>query len=261
MYEDMKIYLISTQLQISNYYCFSMRMDSVLFISIAIFSSLQILSIDTYHEQVGKGFFSILNLLAVGQYFITSMFTMSTLLDSASRLLALARLSPEDDRKSKKHFRNIPADWPQTGTLELAHVSAIYPGTDINVLTDVSFKLQPREKVAIVGRTGAGKSSLVSILFRILDIEDDGGQMELDGIPIGSVPIHLLRTRIAIVPQDAYLFAQSIRFNPGGRWAAAKDTEAPRPTGQPSRQQLYRGGKAVAVPGQGRAEEAEVGCL
>lgn len=103
------------------------------------------------------------------------------------------------------------AGWPSQGTVEFKGYTTRYrPDLDA-VLKDVSFSVQPGEKVGIVGRTGAGKSSLALALFRGLEAEK--GQILIDGVDIGSIGLRDLRESITIVPQDPTLFTGTIRSN------------------------------------------------
>ena len=79
------------------------------------------------------------------------------------------------------------------------------------VLRGASFKIEPRWKVGVCGRTGAGKSSLLQALLRMVEIED--GQIEIDGVNTKDIGLHTLRNEIAIIPQDPVLFAAPLRFN------------------------------------------------
>lgn len=103
------------------------------------------------------------------------------------------------------------AGWPSQGAVEFKGYNTRYrPDLDA-VLKDVSFFVQPGEKVGIVGRTGAGKSSLALALFRGLEAET--GQILIDGVDIGSIGLRDLRESITIVPQDPTLFTGTIRSN------------------------------------------------
>lgn len=79
------------------------------------------------------------------------------------------------------------------------------------VLEDLSFEVQPGEKVAIVGHTGAGKTTLINLLMRFYEV--GRGSIELDGVPIAELPIAELRGRIGLVLQDVFLFSQSVGYN------------------------------------------------
>ncbi|UMM38706.1 hypothetical protein L5515_016086 [Caenorhabditis briggsae] len=101
--------------------------------------------------------------------------------------------------------------WPEKGDILIKNFSVRYrPGLEL-VLHEVSAHVAPSEKVGIVGRTGAGKSSLTLALFRI--IEADGGCIEIDGVNIADLQLEQLRSRLTIVPQDPVLFSGTLRMN------------------------------------------------
>ncbi|KAE8321309.1 hypothetical protein BDV39DRAFT_186013 [Aspergillus sergii] len=104
-----------------------------------------------------------------------------------------------------------PAHWPSGGAVEFANYTTRYRPDLDPVLRNVSFTVQPGEKVGIVGRTGAGKSSLALALFRGLEAEK--GRIVIDGVDIGSIGLRDLRESITIVPQDPTLFTGTIRSN------------------------------------------------
>ena len=95
---------------------------------------------------------------------------------------------------------NEPAqDWPQEGAVDFQSFSTRYrPGLDL-VLKDFTCSVKPGEKIGIVGRTGAGKSSLALALFRI--IEAASGHISIDGIRISDLGLHGLRSKLTIIPQ------------------------------------------------------------
>jgi len=96
------------------------------------------------------------------------------------------------------------------GHIELSHVWFAYKNEEW-VLKDVSFIVNPGEKVAIVGYTGAGKSTIANLLARFWDIQK--GSILIDGVPIGQFPLKHIRKLIQSVPQDVFLFQGTIREN------------------------------------------------
>ncbi|XP_057325978.1 multidrug resistance-associated protein 1 isoform X1 [Microplitis mediator] len=104
-----------------------------------------------------------------------------------------------------------PKDWPSEGCVEFRDYKVRYrEGLDL-VLNGISFAVNGGEKIGIVGRTGAGKSSLTLSLFRI--IEAAGGKIFIDGIDISELGLHALRSRLTIIPQDPVLFSGTLRLN------------------------------------------------
>ncbi|RDX46560.1 multidrug resistance-associated ABC transporter [Lentinus brumalis] len=104
-----------------------------------------------------------------------------------------------------------PPSWPESGAIEFKDVEMAYrPGLP-PVLKGVSFQVKPGEKVGIVGRTGAGKSSLLQALFRIVNVQK--GAIEIDGRNIADIGLDVLRGRLALVPQDSVLFQGTLRDN------------------------------------------------
>ncbi|XP_014216231.1 probable multidrug resistance-associated protein lethal(2)03659 [Copidosoma floridanum] len=104
-------------------------------------------------------------------------------------------------------------DWPTDGRIEFRRVRLRYgdtSGAAATVLKDLSFTIMPREKIGIVGRTGAGKSSLINALFRLASFE---GEIIIDGRPTSSVNLSELRSKISIIPQEPILFTGSLRKN------------------------------------------------
>lgn len=120
-----------------------------------------------------------------------------------------------------------PSDeWPQHGSIRFDRVDARYRKDLDLVLRDVNFEIKAGEKVGVCGRTGAGKSSLTMVLYRIIEVES--GTVSIDGVDVGELGLHDLRSRLSIIPQDSQMFAGSLRQNldPSGRatdaqmWAA-----------------------------------------
>ncbi|XP_067087498.1 multidrug resistance-associated protein 1-like [Osmerus mordax] len=105
----------------------------------------------------------------------------------------------------------LPLAWPSTGTIRIEDYGLQYrKGLDW-ALKGISLDIREREKVGLVGRTGAGKSSLALGIFRILEAAK--GEIYIDGINIAHIGLHDLRSRITIIPQDPVLFSGSLRMN------------------------------------------------
>ncbi|XP_077783406.1 multidrug resistance-associated protein 1-like isoform X1 [Podarcis muralis] len=112
-----------------------------------------------------------------------------------------------------------PAGWPKEGIIQFVNFQARYrPDLDL-ALRDVTFQSCKEEKIGIIGRTGAGKSTLTNSLFRI--IERAGGKIIIDGIDISTIGLHDLRGNLNIIPQDPVLFSGTLQSNldPLGRYS------------------------------------------
>lgn len=107
------------------------------------------------------------------------------------------------------------------GEIEFQHVSFHYPTTDEPVLKDVTFKVEPGSKLAIMGATGSGKSTLINLIPRFFDVT--AGEIKINGIDVKDWPIKELRQVIGLVPQQSILFTGSIEENLG--WGDATATE------------------------------------
>ena len=104
--------------------------------------------------------------------------------------------------------RDVP---PLTGEIECRHLTFRYPGASIDALTDVSFTIHAGENVGVIGKTGAGKTTLVDLLLRTYNLPD--GTVFLDGTDVNRIPIRTVRKYAAYVPQDNFLFSDTIANN------------------------------------------------
>lgn len=120
-------------------------------------------------------------------------------------------LSAEQEADPDKALYHPNATWPSNGVIEFRHFSARYrPDLDL-CLRNISFRAHHGERVGIVGRTGAGKSTLGLALFRALEAEE--GAILIDDVDISQITLERLRQAVTIVPQDPSLFAGTIRSN------------------------------------------------
>ena len=124
------------------------------------------------------------------------------------RLWEYQRLGQEENEKETK---GCPPTWPSQGEISFESFNARYREDLDLALRDLTFQVKPGEKLGVVGRTGAGKSSMALALFRMLG--QTSGTIKIDGQDVDKVPLSTLRSRMSIIPQDPVLFSGSIRFN------------------------------------------------
>nr|KAH0807352.1 hypothetical protein GEV33_015439 [Tenebrio molitor] len=123
-----------------------------------------------------------------------------------------------------------PQSWPSNGNIDFNKISMKYAQNGPFVLYNVSFKTQAGEKIGIVGRTGAGKTFIVSALFRLYDFD---GSITIDEVDSKSISLNDLRSKIAIIPQDPVLFLGTLRknldlfdeFDDSQLWSALEDVK------------------------------------
>nr|CAH7713752.1 unnamed protein product [Callosobruchus chinensis] len=135
--------------------------------------------------------------------------------DAETSIVAMERIKEyveiEQEAQWEIASKNPPADWPQNGVVDFKKYSVRYrPGLEL-VLKDLTVHIEGGEKVGIVGRTGAGKSSLTLALFRIIEAAE--GHIFIDGVDISELGLHTLRSRLTIIPQDPVLLSGSLRVN------------------------------------------------
>lgn len=116
-----------------------------------------------------------------------------------------SQLKPE---KQPTVPKNVPSDWPSKGKIEFKNVFYRYSIEDDPVLRGLSLTIKPTEKFSIVGRTGAGKSSLISSIYRMAIVD---GDIIIDDVDTSSIKLHVLRSRISIIPQEPILFSGTLR--------------------------------------------------
>ncbi|XP_076222940.1 ATP-binding cassette sub-family C member 4-like isoform X2 [Nomia melanderi] len=158
---------------------------------------------------VGLALSQALGALGMLPHGLTRSIETSAYMASVNRLLQYTKLPEEGEWESKNP---PPAEWPQHGHLSLKNVSLRYEKDEPPVLQDLNVTIEAGWKVGVVGRTGAGKSSLISALFRLFP---DGiqGEIKIDGSDVSQLGLHEFRSKISIIPQQPFLFSDTVRNN------------------------------------------------
>ena len=116
-----------------------------------------------------------------------------------------------NENKQSNTTQNQATNFQINGTIEFKNVTFRYPDTGIVALKNVNFSLKKGEKLAIIGRTGSGKSTIADLLVRLYDVTE--GSILIDGKDIKTLPLDALRQRVGYVPQDVFLFSNSVAGN------------------------------------------------
>ncbi|CAD6992277.1 unnamed protein product [Ceratitis capitata] len=128
---------------------------------------------------------------------------------SVERILEYTQQPPEPSLHTDPE-KKPKGEWPSEGRIEFVDLKLRYSPKDAYVLKGLNFLIEPQEKIGIVGRTGAGKSSIIQSLFRLACNE---GSIIVDGVNIEGLGLHDLRSKISIIPQDPVLFSGTLRYN------------------------------------------------
>ncbi|XP_066999504.1 ATP-binding cassette sub-family C member 4 [Anabrus simplex] len=201
---------------------------SAIFVTLVTFSFL-VLGGETFGANVGLAISQSLILTVMLQHGILQITEVVSQMTSVERVLEYTKIDKEADLESKPEMKPIDT-WPSKGAIQFDHMFLSYTENDPPVLKDLNFKIEPNHKVGIVGRTGAGKSSLISALFRLARIE---GRIIIDGVDTGEIGLHDLRKKISIIPQEPVLFSASLRnnldpfneFDDSMLWSALEEVE------------------------------------
>ncbi|XP_055636392.1 ATP-binding cassette sub-family C member 4-like [Toxorhynchites rutilus septentrionalis] len=178
----------------------------LVFVFIVVFSFL-ILDTDVLGDRVGLAITQAMALTGMMQWGIRQSAEVANFMMSVERLLEYRDLQPE---KQPEQPRVLSKGWPEAGRIQFKNVTYRYFEGGNTVLKNLDFEISPREKIGIVGRTGAGKSSLIGALFRLAQVE---GDILIDGVNTGEITLEKLRSKVAIIPQDPVLFSGTLRRN------------------------------------------------
>ncbi|XP_011877743.1 PREDICTED: multidrug resistance-associated protein 4-like [Vollenhovia emeryi] len=186
--------------------------DSVvcLFLVIICISLILINENEAISESIaGLALSQVLAMSGLLQYGIRQISETMSLMTCVERILEYTNLPQEVQITSNSP---PPSSWPSQGQLIVKNVSLKYHQDDPPVLKNLNVSIEPGWKVGVVGRTGAGKSSLISALFRLFN-EYLEGEIKIDGRDTSTVSLSELRSKISIIPQQPVLFSESLRYN------------------------------------------------
>uniref|UniRef100_A0A8C2IQD2 Cystic fibrosis transmembrane conductance regulator n=1 Tax=Cyprinus carpio TaxID=7962 RepID=A0A8C2IQD2_CYPCA len=182
---------------------FAVRLDGMcsVFVTITAFGCLLL------KDNVGLALSYAVTLMGMFQWGVRQSAEVENMMTSVERVVEYTELESEAPWETQKR---PPPDWPNRGLITFDKVNFSYSSDGPVVLKNISAMFRPREKVGIVGRTGAGKSSLISALFRLMEPE---GKIIVDGVLTSEIGLHDLRQKMSIIPQDPMLFTGTMRKN------------------------------------------------
>lgn len=166
-------------------------------------------SLEKYGGNVGLAITQSIALTGMFQWGMRQSTELENQMTSVERVLEYTDVEKERSLDTPPE-KKPPRTWPEHGEIKFHNVFLKYSPNDPPVLKNLSFTVKPQEKVGIVGRTGAGKSSLIAALFQLTDTE---GRILIDNINIREIGLHDLRSKISIIPQEPVLFSGTMRKN------------------------------------------------
>ncbi|XP_043548623.1 multidrug resistance-associated protein 4 [Chiloscyllium plagiosum] len=190
----------------------AVRLDALcaVFVSIVAFGSIIIANrcvAELDAGQVGLALSYAITLMGMFQWGVRQSAEVENLMTSVERVLDYTELESEAPWESHKP---LPDGWPHHGAIVFENVNFGYSPDCEPILQDLNLSIKSKEKIGLVGRTGAGKSSLISALFRLAEPE---GKIIIDGIVTSELGLHDLRNSMSIIPQDPVLFTGTVRKN------------------------------------------------
>lgn len=217
---------------------FGYWLDMVCIIYIAIVTlSFLVLGNENFGGNVGLAITQSIGLTGMFQWGMRQSTELENQMTSVERVLEYSDLSPEGDlttgdkgdkvgptkSTTAQSIKSVDTTstttmttsqmgvhWPEKGELVFNGVYLRYAPTEAPVLRNLNFRIRSMEKIGIVGRTGAGKSSLITALFRLAETE---GNIMLDKVDTKSIGLHDLRSKLSIIPQEPVLFSGTMRSN------------------------------------------------
>ncbi|KAM4609455.1 ATP-binding cassette sub-family C member 4-like [Polymixia lowei] len=187
---------------------FAVRLDGIcsIFVTITAFGCLYLRN-DMESGAVGLALSYAVTLVGMFQWGVRQSAEVENMMTSVERVVEYTELESEAPWETDKQ---PPPDWPKYGRITFDRVNFSYSADGPPVLKNLSAVFTSGEKVGIVGRTGAGKSSLISALFRLAEPE---GRITIDGFLTSEIGLHTLRQKMSIIPQDPVLFTGTVRKN------------------------------------------------
>ena len=161
--------------------------------------------VDTNSGQVG---------LAINQSFTLSgflQFAMRQWAELENQMTSVERLLEYEHMEAEDKSGEEPDNWPENGQIRYQDVNLKYHKGNELILKQVNFVVEPGQKIGIIGRTGAGKTSIISALFRLYDLES--GSITIDERDISKISLNTLRSEISVIPQNPVLFSGTLRSN------------------------------------------------
>ncbi|KAF6834852.1 ABC transporter [Colletotrichum musicola] len=208
--------------------CIQYWLMFVLNLLVAVLAVVLVVVVVIWHDRFSAGSVGVSLVMVIGfsETLARVIQSWTKLESSVGAAARVRRFVMETETEASSGKREIPEAWPRSGALGFSNVVASYGPDTEPVLKGVSLAIEAGQHVAICGRSGSGKTSLILSLLQMTDMRE--GKFELDGVDVSTLVPAELRTRINVVSQDAFLMPGSIRLNLDPFGEASDDEEIAR---------------------------------
>jgi ATP-binding cassette, subfamily C (CFTR/MRP), member 4 len=191
----------------SRAFAFWLEIVCVIYIAVVTLSFL-VLGNNAMGGSIGLAITQVMNLIFMCQWGMRQTAELENQMTSVERVIEYSKLPEEVTTTAPA--TNVPESWPERGRIQFKNFFLKYSAEGNFVLKNFNFTIEPMEKIGIVGRTGAGKSTIIQALFRLANNQ---GSIEIDGVDIHAIDLDYLRQRLSIIPQNPILFSGTLRKN------------------------------------------------
>jgi ATP-binding cassette subfamily C (CFTR/MRP) protein 4 len=193
---------------------FAVRLNLLTFLNTFIITILLIIYRDRTNPTLIALFLTyLISIPKSFQLAIQQWSEVSLLMTSAERIHEYGQLPSEEDRSGSQKLVYTSPKWPAHGKIEFCNYSLRHRSSLDSVLKNINVQVETGEKIGIIGRTGAGKSSLFKGIFRFLPQSNIDGKILIDDIDISRITLNHLRSHLSIIPQQPILFSGTLRYN------------------------------------------------
>ncbi|PQE04288.1 hypothetical protein CJF31_00011699 [Rutstroemia sp. NJR-2017a BVV2] len=156
---------------------------------------------------------ALLNVMTFNQslaQIIKNWTQLETAVGAISRVKNFVATTASENQSKEKEL--APENWPSKGAIDFINITASYTPASVPVIHNLNLSIRAGEKIAIVGRSGSGKSSLIAAIFRMLELTPESS-IVIDGVDLTTLPRQIVRSRLNAVPQDPFFLRGSVRTN------------------------------------------------
>ena len=193
-------------------------LGALIVLGVSSFAVLNVGASTAGNSLVGVALTFALQFTSLLQWTVRVFIETENCMTSVERLNFYAEHIPREMQVNSSNSSNgdtplplLDVDWPNKGHIQLTNFSMRYRANLDYALRNITLHVAPQEKFGICGRTGAGKSSLISALLRLCEASE--GCIDIDGVNVAHVPLRVLRSKISLIPQHPFLFATTVRGN------------------------------------------------